>query len=289
MFKKIVSYFTRMSEKIFNEPVIKFGRLGGYMHINYLVITNYHKFVVKVPIHEHFVDNTYNEYAILKQIEGSYVSPKVIFFDEESFSLPVLWLEYLPGIPIKALNLEPHLICNLLGYLQKINLKQATIKYDLESYFEKFIVERINLLKKNGYASSVSKYIAPLHDLLSTLSNASSSKLVHGDFRFENLIVQSKKYIFLIDWEYAGIGDLSFDLANLIVEHNLNLEKLSCLRNVISESLITHAKKISVFVRVANILWTEFMVALGLNPEYAAAFKSYINMQLKEIEKELNH
>ncbi len=46
----------------------------------------------------------------------------------------------------------------------------------------------------------------------------------HNDLLNENFL-QDKGRIYLLDWEYAGMGDIFFDLANLSVNHNFTDEE----------------------------------------------------------------
>jgi thiamine kinase-like enzyme len=70
--------------------------------------------------------------------------------------------------------------------------------------------------KREAEIESIMARIAPL------INDYQPSCFCHNDLNPSNLLVAKDGHLKIIDWEYASIGDPLFDLAGLIVTHQLN-------------------------------------------------------------------
>lgn len=278
----LAEYIRTKLKKIFNESVLEIKRLNGFMHDNYLVSTRSHTFVVKIPFDDRFIGNLYNEYNVLTKISSLNISPQVLFFDDTTFTSPILCLEFISGTTLKSIHNYFDSLCALLKSVNMKTLSPVMWKYN-HNYFDLFIKNRIHYLEQLNYRTVIENYMSDLENAAKEISD--TNYLVHGDLRFDNLILSESGRIYLIDWEYAGIGDIGFDFANLVVEHDLNLDDLSRLLNCYNNSgdLVLHIIKLVPLVRAANILWTEIMLASNYKPKYKEEFKKYISYQIKNL------
>lgn len=86
-----------------------------------------------------------------------------------------------------------------------------------------------NIRKENDL--DYSKIADCILDLLKKLDNTENLGLIHRDYGFRNILVVDGKVSSVIDFEYAVIGDIFFDLSKLIF-NNLNFEHDKNLINV---------------------------------------------------------
>lgn len=73
-------------------------------------------------------------------------------------------------------------------------------------------------------------YKKKLQDQFSRIPVPEELSLCHHDLVAGNIIVGADK-LTLIDWEYAAMGNLYFDLASVVINHQLSHEQEQCLLN----------------------------------------------------------
>lgn len=74
-----------------------------------------------------------------------------------------------------------------------------------------------------------------LKQIESSLTNSDFQGVLHGDLSQGNIYLTNDKKVGLIDWEFAAIGDVRWDLAALAVEHQLPREEFGLLLTEYSE------------------------------------------------------
>jgi thiamine kinase-like enzyme len=88
----------------------------------------------------------------------------------------------------------------------------------------------------------------------------------HNDLLNENFLQQDGK-IYLLDWEYAGMGDPFFDLANFAVHHKLTDEEdryfLACYFDQVSERHWARLKIMKVLSDFREAMWA--VVQIGIS------------------------
>jgi thiamine kinase-like enzyme len=88
----------------------------------------------------------------------------------------------------------------------------------------------------------------------------------HNDLLNENFLQQEGK-IYLLDWEYAGMGDLFFDLANFAAHHRLIDEEeryfLSCYFDQVSEKHWARLKVMKILSDFREAMWA--VVQIGIS------------------------
>ncbi|RXJ87019.1 choline/ethanolamine kinase family protein, partial [Arcobacter sp. CECT 8985] len=184
------------------------------------------------------------EYKVQKKAFLKKISSKVYYFDKkEGFLIS----SYIKGIHKNSLRKKD--IKQLAKVLKKIHtLKIKSKKYnfynDLKYYTKK--------LKDN-------KNIRYLKKLKKELKKISLYKkqfaLCHHDLNTKNIIFTNNHKIKVIDWEYAGVNDIYFDLATICVEFNLSkqkeqflLEKYFKLGSLINKNKLKSYKKLYILL-----------------------------------------
>jgi thiamine kinase-like enzyme len=111
-------------------------------------------------------------------------------------------------------------------------------------------------------------YVEPLIKELENLLSINRENLVpcHNDLLAENFMDDGKK-IWIIDYEFAGQNEPSFELGNLAGESALNDEQISCLCDAYWQehlpSKIVRAKAWSLIARYGWVLWASIQEGIS--------------------------
>ena len=87
----------------------------------------------------------------------------------------------------------------------------------------------------------------------------------HNDLLNANFLIDDQIYV--LDWEYAGMGDIFFDLANFSDHHELTDEQdqwlLECYFGEVTDKQIAHLKIMKVMSDFREAMWA--MVQIGIS------------------------
>lgn len=99
----------------------------------------------------------------------------------------------------------------------------------------------------------------------------------HNDLLNANFLINDEQ-IFVLDWEYAGMGDIFFDLANFSTNHELSEEQdfweLECYFGEVTEKQIAHLNLMKVMSLFREAMWG--MVQIGIS-ELDFNYRDYAN------------
>jgi len=97
-------------------------------------------------------------------------------------------------------------------------------------------------------------------------SNHEPLRPCHNDLLNANFLVDEEQ-IYVLDWEYAGMGDLFFDLANFSDHHELSDEQdqhmLECYFGEVTEKQTAHLKIMKVMSDLREAMWA--LVQIGIS------------------------
>jgi thiamine kinase-like enzyme len=109
----------------------------------------------------------------------------------------------------------------------------------------------------------------------------------HNDLLNENFLVEAGR-IFILDWEYAGMGDRFFDLANLSVNHDFTDEEDQLLLKhyfgEISEPSWAHLKVMRIISDYRESMWG--MAQMGIS-ELDFDFRQYADNHFERLTNNL--
>ena len=99
----------------------------------------------------------------------------------------------------------------------------------------------------------------------------------HNDLLNANFLINDEQ-IYILDWEYAGMGDIFFDLANFSTNHELSEEQdrweLECYFGKVIEKQIAHLNIMKVMSLFREAMWG--MVQIGIS-ELDFDYRDYAN------------
>jgi len=108
----------------------------------------------------------------------------------------------------------------------------------------------------------------------------------HNDTVPENFVVDGKGNAYLIDWEYAGMNDPSWDVAAYILESRLPEESIDYLMMDYygKKPEETEVMKIKGFMAVQDLLWTVWALIRHYNGD---DFLDYCNLRYERFRKNM--
>jgi len=97
-------------------------------------------------------------------------------------------------------------------------------------------------------------------------SGGEPSHPCHNDLLNANFLIDDDQ-IYVLDWEYAGMGDIFFDLANFSDHHELTDEQdrwlLECYFGTVTDKQIAHLKIMKVLSDLREAMWA--LVQIGIS------------------------
>jgi len=150
------------------------------------------------------------------------IAPEVIYFIEPEGYLVTRFISGR-ALPVTEIT-QPQNLKRVVGALKQIHALPTIPKT-----FSPFRI--VEDYEQTAKAHGVSTFPANFNYLLSKMREVETAfnkepftpQLCHNDLLNENFLDDGRLRI--IDWEYAGMGDVFFDLANFAVNHQLNDEQ----------------------------------------------------------------
>lgn len=98
------------------------------------------------------------------------------------------------------------------------------------------------------------------------MTNLEPLRPCHNDLLNANFLINDEQ-IYILDWEYAGMGDIFFDLANFSTNHELSDEQdrwqLECYFGQVTETHLAHLNIMKVMSLFREAMWG--MVQIGIS------------------------
>jgi thiamine kinase-like enzyme len=238
-------------KKIRHEPL---G--GGITNHNFTAYVDDKPYVIRIPGAgtEIFIDRD-NELDCSIQAGKTGVSPEVIHhLKPENISV----VSFIKGktLTTRQIKGDDDLIVRIIKAVKIIH-ENAVFK----STFNPF-----DTIRK--YRGFVEKYDAPLpedinwmYDLSDEIEkamnrNKSADVACHNDYLSENFIDDGKN-IWIIDWEYGGMGDRYFDLGDFAVEHPFSREQEELIiREYCGDMRYDWLSRMLLYKIIADLWWS---------------------------------
>jgi len=197
---------------------------GGITNKNYRVEVNGESFVIRLggANTEHLGIDRNVERDATAAAASLGIAPEVIYFLEPEGSLVTRFINGRP-LPLPEIT-QPKNLKRVVDALKQIHALPA-----IPRSFSPFRV--VEDYEQTAHAHQINTFPANFNYLLGKMREVEAAfnqapftpKLCHNDLLNENFLDDGRLRI--IDWEYAGMGDVFFDLANFAVNHQLNDEQ----------------------------------------------------------------
>jgi len=227
----------------------------GYCNFNYKLSTSSDDYLVRVFKNNDNVNISRSfEFKVQKSASTKNIAPKPFLVDLKN-SLMVT--DFINGShKLKLKNLELIKLINTVKRYHsiKVNTKEYNLKKDFIFYSQ--------ILKDKDSKKIISQ---SFDELLKLKRFKKELVLTHHDLNPKNIIF-SKNSIKIIDWEYAGVNDLFFDLASLCCEFNLSKkEQYLLLKIYFKKVTINRIRKLNSYQIIYKNLCLLWFKSLKLN------------------------
>jgi thiamine kinase-like enzyme len=266
-----------------NAEDIQFAPLeGGITNLNYRVDTGGKSYHLRIPGEntEMLGINREHEYRANLVAGELGVAPEVIYFIEPEGYLVTRFIDGEP-IPPKEIR-KPANILRVADKLHNIHALPT-----IPGTFSPFQVVR-------DYADLARKYKVSFPEnfdwLISQMNHAESivdshhffQKPCHNDLLNGNFILADQLYI--LDWEYAGMGDIFFDLANFSNNHELSEAEdrvfLNCYFTEFALQDVIHLNIMKFMSDFREAMWGLVQVGISKLP---FDFRAYANKHFERL------
>ena len=169
--------------------------------------------------------NRQHEHAAAKAAAAAGLAPEVVYFIEPE---GYLLTRFITGAPVPPEEMrQPETLRVIGSLLQRIHALPP-----IPGAFSPFrVVEDYRALAEAHGVTGWPEDFAALLDQMRTVERAFQREAAfpcpcHNDLLNENFLRETGTgRIYVLDWEYAGMGDSYFDLANFAAHHRLNDEQ----------------------------------------------------------------
>ena len=214
-----VNRIKELMKNIFGEESISdIQRMGGLTNRTYLITLENKKYVVRIPGEgtEELIDRK-NEKISTELACSIGIDTKLYFFDSQTGEKVTKFIEHSQTMHPETMREEKNivLVAKTLKELHTsgVDTRVSFDVIDMAESYEKFI------LANGGYMyddyDDVKAYINQVKSKY--LPNVIKTPC-HNDPLCENWILQNSENMYLIDWEYAGMNDPMWDVADVSIE-----------------------------------------------------------------------
>ena len=263
IFEKIM-----IKNKIDNSKVKEIIQINGLTNKNYKVSTENNEYILRIP-------GNGTEKMINRKIEKENtvlvnelnIDAKLLYFDEDS------------GIKISEFIKEAKALDkNKCSY--KINMKKITNIFKILHKSNKLMKNEFNIINKiQEYEKLLSEWtgeffedyyfyreqIFKLEEVMCNLGKEITS--CHNDSLAENFILDKNEKLYLIDWEYSGLNDYTWDLASCILENEFSKYEEELFLNYYFEGNVEEKIMIKVLINkiYQDFLWSIWALVKSYN------------------------
>lgn len=208
-----------------DQPAQLLRRLeGGLSNISFLLQVGGDQLVLRLDTTSSsiFDLDRFNEVEILIQAAQMELAPNIIY---ASAKQGLLVTRYIPGVSCSANQTKnPGFIVKLARLLQQVHLlNPPALTLNPKEKAEAYWTELYKLPTANRFEFEFLR--VPMNTLMDRVwQQYPASCCCHNDLVSEN-IVHHENRLFLLDWEYAALGDPYFDLAALVLNFNMNQQQ----------------------------------------------------------------
>lgn len=285
MKEKIKNLFEEKLNKSFEGGTL--CRLGGLTNFNYKVDLPGESFVVRYPGNgTEGLINRYEEYLSTKLTNEISIDAENIYFDPSTGIKVSRYIEDAVTLNSNTIK-EPEnmkLIAELFHKLHNCN-KSIPVIFDV---FEK-IVEYEKLLQSESVDyfwedyKEVKEEIYSLENLYKSFGVR--SVMCHNDPLCENF-VRGKDRMYLVDWEYAGMNDPMWDLADVFIEGNFSEDQEALFNEFYFKGKPSYQEEQRILM---NKVFLDFLWSLWGKQRYACGedLLEYANERYKRTKENL--
>ncbi|MEP0073937.1 MAG: choline kinase family protein [Marinomonas sp.] len=194
------------------------------------------RFVLRIPCIDcdAFFVNRKAEISALKQAASMRLSPGVVWTNDEGGIVCEFVSQSTMDWTVNHKNEDVKRIALALAKTHKLPVVDH--KYSVFDVIDHYLKQIQAFVLDNELLSRECEYLLDCFQGLTQPQFLLPFALCHNDLNPKNILMNDDA-LWLIDWEYAGVGDPLFDLAVVAKSHNLNDEQIEILLSTYQASL----------------------------------------------------
>ena len=214
------------------------------------------------------------------------IAPEAVYFIRPEGYLVT---RFIPGRPILPEELrQPENVRQVVEALRKLHATQS-----IPGVFNSFQVVRdyTKIARRYNveFPENFDWLIKQMNDAEAALNTQSlSPHPCHNDLLNANFLLSDKLYI--LDWEYAGIGDIFFDLANFSNNHELSEDEnrllLNCYFGEVTPRNIAHLNIMKMMSDFREAMWGQVQIGIS---DLDFDFKEYANKHFERLTRNIQN
>ncbi len=260
---------------------------GGITNSNYRVDTGGESFVMRIAgaDTELLGITRDHEYAANLAAGKLGIAPEVIYMIQPEGYLVTRFITARPFPPEEIT--QPENIRRVMEVVREIHSMPEipgafSVFRTVEDYAE--IARRYEV----GFPEKFDWLMERAHEAEAALkSDTEALRPCHNDLLNANFLIDDRIYV--LDWEYAGMGDIFFDLANFSDHHELSNEQdrwlLECYFGEVTDRQIAHLKIMKVMSDMREAMWA--LVQIGIS-ELDFDYRGYANKFFARVYENIN-
>ena len=255
---------------------------GGLTNQNYRVDTGKKSYVLRMSGERTELlgidrEVEYHTQTIAGELE---IAPEVVTFIEPEGYLVTKFIEGR-AIPPEELR-KPENLVKVAAILNEIHAMPS-----IPGVFSPFaVVRNYEKIAREHNVTFPEKYdwlISQMNDAEAAMQNTSRiQRPCHNDLLNGNFLLANKLYV--LDWEYAGMGDIYFDLANFSNNHELSEDEdhllLDCYFGNVNAQAIAHLNIMKIMSDFREAMWG--LVQVGIS-SLDFEFLGYANQHFRRL------
>jgi len=260
---------------------------GGITNSNYRVDTGGESFVLRIAGADTDLLGITREHEYAANLAAGKlgIAPEVIYMIEPEGYLVTRFITARPFPPEEIT--QPENIRRVMEIVRKIHSMpevpgEFSVFRTVEEYAE--IARRYNV----EFPEKFDWLMEKTHEAEAALkSDIDALHPCHNDLLNANFLIDDRIYV--LDWEYAGMGDIFFDLANFSDHHELTNEQdrwlLECYFGEVTDKKIAHLKIMKVMSDLREAMWA--LVQIGIS-ELDFDYRGYANKFFARVHEQIN-
>jgi thiamine kinase-like enzyme len=260
---------------------------GGITNYNYKVDVDGESFVLRIVGARTDILGINREDEYIANLEAGRlgIAPEVVYFIRPEGYLVTRFIQANP-IPFEEIG-KPENIRSIIGLLKKIHAMQP-----ISGKFDAFrIVENYTVIAKKydvDFPKNFDWLISEMHNAEKALiRDPYIASPCHNDLLNANFLLQDNR-IYILDWEYAGMGDIYFDLANFSVNHGFSDDQdrflLECYFGEPTKARWVRLKVMKIMSDFREAMWG--LVQIGIS-ELDVDFRGYAEKHFSRLTKNI--
>jgi thiamine kinase-like enzyme len=261
---------------------------GGITNSNYRIDTGGQSFALRIPgaNTEMLGINREHEHAANLAAGQLGIAPEVVYVIRPEGYLVTRFLSARP-LPLEEITQQEN-ICLVMERIRKIHsLPEIPGRFSVFDVVRNYaeIARRYNV----SFPENFDWLIECMEEAEAALaSDPEPLHPCHNDLLNANFL-RDDKQIYILDWEYAGMGDIFFDLGNFSSNHDLTEKQdhyvLECYFGEVTDKHLAHLKIMKVLSYLREAMWG--LVQIGIS-ELDFDYRKYADDFFARVFEKLN-